>query len=476
MARPEFDLCVIGGGSAGLVVAAGGAALGAKVALIERRALGGDCLYYGCVPSKTLLHSAKVAHTMRRADQLGIEPCSPRIQIGQVMQRVASVISTLQPHDSPERFRGLGVEVIFGTGHFINGGTFQIHERTITASHFVLATGSRAAIPSLPGLDEVPYLTNETLFSLSQPVPSLMVLGAGPLGVEMAQAFSRLGSEVQVVERGDQILPREDLDLAQVVADQLRREGVKIHLGHQATRIERRGEEVQLWVREGDGQERVLSSTHLLIAAGRHPNVEGLGLDEAGVAVEKGRVLTDSYLRTTNPRIFAAGDVTSPYQFTHVAEHQAGVVLRNALFPFKVRREEKAIPWCTLTDPELARVGLSETRAKASGIAHQVYTFPFPEIDRAQTAAEAIGFAKVITSPGGRLLGAAIVGPHAGELIHEYVLALSRRMKLSDLYRPIHIYPTLAQISRRVAEVRLKQTLTPGLRKWIQRLLRLRGA
>jgi len=440
MARPEFDLCVIGGGSAGLVVAAGGAALGAKVVLIEKRALGGDCLYFGCVPSKTLLHSAKVAHTMRGAGQLGVEPFSPRIQVGQVMERVASVISAIEPHDSPERFRGLGVEVIFGAGHFIDASTFQIDGRAIAATHFVLATGSRAAIPALPGLDGLPYLTNETLFSLNQSVPSLIVLGAGPLGMEMAQAFSRLGSEVQVVERGAQILPREDLDLAQVVADQLSGEGVKIHLGHQASRVERRGDEVHLWVRGGDGQEKVLLASHLLIAVGRQPNLEGLGLEAARVAVEKGRVITNPYLRTTNPRIFACGDVTSPYQFTHVAEHQAGVVLRNALFPLKVRVEEKIIPWCTFTDPELARVGLSEAQARANSIAHKVYTYPFPEIDRAQTAGDVTGFAKAITSPRGRLLGAAIVGPHAGELIHEYVLALSKRMKLSDLSRPIHIY------------------------------------
>ncbi len=276
------------------------------------------------------------------------------------MERVASVIQAIQPHDSPERFRSLGVEVIFGDGRFIGPRTFQIGGREITARHFVLATGSRPAIPPLKGLSEIPYLTNETVFSLDAPVPSLIVLGAGPLGIEMAQAFCRLGSEVQVVEKGAQILPREDPDMAQVVADQLSTEGVKLCLGCRAVRVEREGQETRLFLEAGDGQEEVLSASHLLVAAGRQPNLDGLGLEVAGVRVEKGHLVTDRYLRTTNPHIFACGDVASPYQFTHVAEYQAGVVLRNALFHLKAKMEERVIPWCTFTDPELARVGLSE--------------------------------------------------------------------------------------------------------------------
>lgn len=476
MAKPEFDLCVIGGGSGGLVVAAGGAALGAKVVLIEKRALGGDCLYHGCVPSKTLLHSAKVARTMRMAARFGLEPFSPRIEMSAVMERVASVIQAIAPHDSPERFRSLGVEVLFGSGQFLDPCTFKINGRTITARHFVLATGSRPAIPPLDGLGSIPYLTNETVFALNGPVPRLIVLGGGPLGIEMAQAFCRLGSEVQVVERGNQILPREDPDLAQVLADQLLEEGIQLHLGQGALRVEGQADGLRLWLKPEQGQEKPLSATHLLVAAGRQPNVEGLGLEAAGVVLVNGRILTDPYLRTTNQRIFACGDVTSPYQFTHVAEHQAGVILRNALFHLKARAEERIIPWCTFTDPELARVGLSEGQSKAQGIPYRAYTYPFEEIDRAQTEGEPGGFIKIITLPRGRLLGAAIVGPRAGELIHEYVLALSKKMKASDLARPIHIYPTLAQINRAVAEVPLKQALTPKVKRWIKLLFRLHGA
>lgn len=476
MSKPEFDICVIGGGSAGLVVAAGGSSLGAKVALVEKHKMGGDCLHYGCVPSKTLLQSAKVAHTLRHADAFALPAHAPQTDLAAVMERVAGVIQGIEPHDSPERFRDLGVDVILGAGCFVDPHSFSVDGRHLRARHFVIATGSRPAVPPIEGLDQIPYLTNDQLFDLREPVPHLIVVGGGPIGIEMAQAFARLGSEVTVVQRGPRILPKEDPDLAEVVAEQLRQEGVTLLTGHDTVRVEGESGAIRMTLKDDQGEEKRIGASHLLIATGRRPNVEGLGLEAAGVSCAPGGVVTDARLRTRQKHIFAAGDVVGGPQFTHMAEHHAGVVLRNAIFRLPAKVERRVIPWATFSDPELARVGLSETEARQQGIAHQVYTFPFAELDRARTDGTTRGCAKIITSPRGKLLGAAIVGPHAGELIHEYVLALSRGMKAADLSKVIHIYPTLAQINRRVADARMKQGLTPTARKWIQRIFRLRGA
>ena len=476
MAQPEYDLCVIGGGSAGLVAAAGAAALGAKVVLVEKHKMGGDCLNYGCVPSKALLHSAKVAQTLRKAGDAAIDAHVPEVSLEHVMQRVRSVIQAIEPNDSPERFRGLGVEVIFGTGHFTGAKVFKVNSREITARKFIIATGSRPAILAIQGLREVPFLTNETVFDLNEPVPRLIVLGGGAIGVELAQAFARLGSEVHLVHRGRHILKNEDPELAEIVENRLRNEGVRLHLGAKPAMVGGGAGKIRLSVNLADGTETWLEGTHLLVAVGRQANIENLGLEAAGVALSGGRIATDRRLRTANPDIYACGDVVGPYQFTHMAEHHAGIALRNALFHIPAKIEERVIPWCTFTDPELARVGLSETQAKAQGINYQAYTFPFHEVDRAITDNETEGLAKIITAPNGRLLGAAIAGPNAGELIHEYVLALSRNLKVGDLANVIHIYPTLAQINRRVANEQIKSKLTPRAKRWMKRLFGLRGA
>ncbi|HLF95668.1 MAG TPA: FAD-dependent oxidoreductase [Methylococcaceae bacterium] len=475
MDKPDYDLCVIGGGAAGLVAAAGAAALGARVALVEKNKLGGDCLWYGCVPSKALLHSAAVAQSLRTAERAGLDNAVPGIDLARVMERVRSVIAAIEPNDSPERFRALGVEVLFGAGRFTSPERFELEGRALTARRFVLATGSRAALPPIPGLDRIPYLTNETLFDLREPVPHLFVVGGGPIGVEMAQAFRRLGSEVDLVEAGPGILPREDGDLAGVVQRRLEAEGVRFHFRQTIRAVEGATGALRLRLKTCGEAERQLEGSHLLIAAGRHPNLEGLGLEAAGVELENGHLKLDARLRTTNPRIHACGDVAGPYLFTHMAEYQAGIVLKNALFHWPARFNPVAVPWCTFTDPELARVGLSEEDAVRGGIPHEVYAFDFAQIDRAVTDDNREGRAKVVVSPRGRLLGAALCGPHAGELIHEYVLALSKGMTVSDLAGVIHIYPTLAQINRRVAELHLKTQLTPGRRRWIQRLFGLRG-
>jgi len=472
--RPDFDIVVIGGGAGGLVVAAGGASLGAKVAVVEKHKLGGDCLWYGCVPSKTLIKSARIAHQIRHADRWAINAAAPRVQIADVMERVASVIRGIEPNDSPERFRGLGVDVIFGQGRFTGRNTFEVGGRSISAKNFVIATGSRPAVPPIPGIEQTPYLTNESVFALRENVPHLLVVGSGPIGSELTQAFRRLGSEVTVVDIAPTVLPREDRDLAQVVHRQLAGEGVRYHLGVQIVSVEGRPGDVRMMITK-DGMPSKLTGTHLLLAAGRKTNVDSLGLEDAGVRVEQGRIVHDD-LVTSNPRIYVIGDAAGGHQFTHLAEHHAGIVLRRSIFRMKWAKPSLVVPWATYTDPELARVGLSETEAKQQGIAHRVYRFPLDDIDRARAEGETEGLAKLVTAPNGKLLGAAIVAPHAGELIAECALALNKGLKAGDLSSTIHAYPTFAMVTRRAADQRLKEGLTPSSKVWIKRLFGLQGA
>ncbi|MFO1324695.1 MAG: mercuric reductase [Burkholderiales bacterium] len=475
MARPEFDIVVIGGGSGGLVVAAGGSTLGAKVALVERHRMGGDCLWYGCVPSKSLIASARVAWQMRNAQRWALAPADPRPDLARVMERVRGVIAQIEPFDSPERFRGLGVDVIFGEGRFVAPDAFEVGGRRLTATTFVIATGSRPAIPPIPGLDAVRYLTNETVFDLREPVPSLAVIGSGPIGCELAQAFRRLGSDVTVVDMASRVLPREDPDVAAVVQRQLVDEGVRFHFDATIARVAARAGAIDVVVRGKDGAEATVAATHLLVAAGRRLNTEGLGLDAAGIALQDGRIVVDDRLRTSRPHIYVVGDVAGGHQFTHLAEHHAGIVLRHAIFRMRWAKPSPVLPWCTYTDPELARVGLSETEAQQQGLRHAVYRFPFDEIDRARAEGETDGFAKVLTDPRGKLIGAAVVGPRAGELIAEFALALTRGMAAKDISAVIHAYPTLASIARRATDQRLKEGLTPTAKRWIKRIFRLQG-
>jgi len=474
VATPEFDLVIIGGGAGGLVVAAGGASLGAKVALVEKHKMGGDCLWYGCVPSKSLIKSARIAHQMRHADRWAIAPAEPGIDLAHVMERVAGVIRGIEPNDSPERFRALGVDVILGDGRFTGSNVFEVAGRKLTARHFVIATGSRPAVPPIPGLADVPFLTNETIFALRENVPHLLLIGGGPIGTEMAQAFRRLGSEVTVVDMATGILPREDRDLAGVVQRTLEHEGVRFHLDVKIESVSGAKGELRMTIRESNGTARTLTGTHLLVAAGRRANVEGLGLEAAGVQVDHGRIVNTN-LATSNPRISVIGDAAGGYQFTHVAEHHAGIVLRRAIFRMGWAKPSPVVPWCTYTDPELARVGLSESEAMARGIVHKVYRFPLEDIDRARAEGETEGFAKIVTDPRGKLLGAGIVAPHAGELIAEYALAIGKGLKASDVSGTIHPYPTFAMVNRRVADQRMKDGLTPSSKGWIKRIFRLRG-
>ncbi len=468
----DYDLCIIGGGAAGLVVAAGAATLGAKVVLVEKKALGGDCLHYGCVPSKTLIHSAKVAHTLRDAPRFGIPAQVPFIELATVMQRVQNVIRQIEPNDSPERFAKLGVKVMLGSGQFLGPDAFAVNDSVLRAKNFVIATGSRPAIPAISGLEQTPYLSNETLFGLREDIRHLLILGGGPIGCEMAQSLARLGSRVSLFSAEPCLLPREDEEISAVIAAQFKQEAIDLHLGIQVIKVEKDEDagEIKVLLEHPQQGQYWLSGSHLLVAAGRQANLEGFGLENAGVEFSQGRLILDARLRTSNKHIFACGDVAGPYLFTHMAEHQAGVVLRNALFGWPSKTQTRAIPWCTFTDPELARVGYSENQAVREGIAHRVYRFPFAEIDRAVTAGETSGMAKIITTPRGKLLGACIVGAHAGELIAEYVLAIGKGLKAGDLSNTLHIYPTLAQINRRVADQRFKEALTPTRRKWLKRI------
>jgi len=472
----DFDLVVIGGGSGGLVVAAGGAQLGARVALVERDRLGGDCLWHGCVPSKALVAAARVAHDMRHAARFGLVAADPAPDIARVMAHVRGVIAGIAPHDSPERFRGLGVDVIFGRGRFVSPHAFAVDGRTLTARAFVIATGSRPAVPPIPGLPDVRYLTNESVFSLAEPVPSLVVVGAGPVGCELAQAFARLGSRVTLVDGAERVLPREDADLADVVQRSLAADGVTLHLRTNMEAVAASADGIDATLRAPGSTPLHVHATHLLLAAGRKLNTDGLGLEAAGVAMQADRIVLDAHLRTSMRHIYAIGDAAGGAQFTHVAEHHAGVVLRQALFRMFWSRPAAVIPWCTFTAPELARVGVSEAEAQRQGLDHRVWRFSFADVDRARTDVETAGFAKLITAADGTILGAGIVGAHAGELIAELTLAMAKGLRAKDLSGVIHTYPTLASIARRVADERMKASLTPTARRWLRRIFRLRGA
>jgi pyruvate/2-oxoglutarate dehydrogenase complex dihydrolipoamide dehydrogenase (E3) component len=477
--KTDFDLCIIGGGAAGLVAAAGAAGLGARAVLIDNHRLGGDCLYTGCVPSKALLHQAMLVHTARQAVHLGME-VNGHPDLAAIHNYVQSVIKQIEPHDSPERFRDLGVEVIFGDACFLDKHTVTVGNSTIRARNFVLATGSRPSIPMIPGLNTVPYFTNETIFNNAAALPELVILGAGPIGLEMAQAHQRLGSQVTVLDLAPAILPREDPDLADVVRSALEGEGVKFLLGQTTSNVwpgsSASDASINFALTDATGKKHKLGASHLLVATGRLPNIENLGLDKARVETKSGRLILNRKLQTTNKRVYACGDVAGPYNFTHMAEHQAGVVLRNTLFHLPAKSEDRLVSWSTFTDPELARVGLSETEAINQNIEHQAITFPFSELDRARTDNQSSGHIKVVVNKKGKILGAAIAGKNAGELIHEYVLAMKQKLKLGQLAGVIHIYPTLSQINRRVADTYLKTKLTPARKKLLKFLFRLRGS
>ena len=460
------DLCVIGAGSAGLSVAAGAAQMGASVVLIERGRMGGDCLNVGCVPSKSLIAAAAAAQAARTAGGFGVKAGPPEVDFAAVRRHVQGVIASIAPHDSVERYEGLGVTVLREHARFTGPGEVAAGGRRVRARRFVVATGSRPAVPPVPGLADVAYLTNETVFDLAELPRHLLVLGGGPIGCELAQAFRRLGSEVTVADLGP-ILPKDDPELTGVVRERLLAEGVELRERVKVVAVEPRP---ALVVEGTDGRER-LEGTHLLVAAGREPVVEELGLEAAGVAFDRKGIKVDPRLRTTNARVFAIGDVAGGLQFTHVAGYQAGIVIRNALFRLPSRANARALPWATYTDPELAAVGLGEAAAKERGIAHEVARWPFADNDRARAERATEGLVKVVAGRGGRVLGAAIVGAHAGELILPWVLAVERRLKLSALAGVVAPYPTLGEAGKRAAGAYYAPRLFSGRTRWLVRQL-----
>ncbi len=469
----RYHLVVIGAGTAGLVTAAGAAGLGAKVALIERELMGGDCLNVGCVPSKGLLSAARIARTVRHAGDFGVDvPPGAATDFPRVMERMRRLRAEISPNDSARRFRELGVDVYLGEGRFTASNTVQVGDRTLEFRHAVIATGARAAAPPIPGLDQVPYLTNESVFSLTERPRRLGVLGAGPIGCELAQAFANFGSEVFLVEVGHGILPQEERDAAAIVQASLERDGVKLLCCGKELALRRDGAQVRLSV-ESHGERYDEAVDQLLVAVGRAPNVRNLGLEAVGVDFDlKTGVRVDDRLRTTNPRIFAAGDVCSKFKFTHAADFQARIVIQNALFRGRAKASALTIPWCTYTSPELAHVGLSEREIREQGVAVDTYVQHFADIDRAILAGETAGFVKVHTRKGtDRIVGATIVAPHAGDLIGELSVAMTHGLGLKALGRTIHPYPTQAEAIRKLGDQYNRTRLTPFVkslfRKWL---------
>lgn len=442
------DLCIIGAGAGGLSLAAAAAQVGASVVLIEKHKMGGDCLNYGCVPSKALIASARRAHEMRTASPFGIHPVEPVIDPRAVANHIKQVIQAIAPNDSIERFTGLGVRVIQATGRFVDKRTVAAGDKLVRAGRFVIATGSSPAIPPIPGIETGPYFTNETIFDNQTKLNHLIIIGAGPVGLELAQAYLRLGSQVTVVE-ALKALRKDDPELAEIVLRKLRAEGVAIKEGANVERIEHGGGIVRLHLSTAAGRE-VLDGTHLMVATGRVPNTDGLNLEAAGIRSDRLGIKVDKGLLTTNSRVFAIGDITGGLQLTHRANYHAGIVFQRALLKLPVSAQDDDIPWVTFTDPELAHVGLTETAAKARGSIN-IYRWPYHENDRAQTERATDGFVKVVTDGKGTIVGASIVGAQAGELIQMWSLAISQKLKIGAMAKWVSPYPTLSEINKRAA-------------------------
>jgi pyruvate/2-oxoglutarate dehydrogenase complex dihydrolipoamide dehydrogenase (E3) component len=461
------DLCIVGAGSAGLTVAAGAAQLGARVILIERGEMGGDCLNYGCVPSKALIAAGHTAQAMRDAGRFGIAPVEPTVDFAATMDHVRGVIAAIAPNDSVERFEKLGVRVLRTTARFIAPDTVEAGGEHIRARRFVIATGSRPTAPPIVGLDAVPYLTNETVFGNRQRPEHLVIIGGGPIGMEMAQAHRRLGTRVTVLEAAA-LLGKDDPELAAIVVARLAAEGVVLRDRVKIARVSGTAGAIAV---ELEGGERI-EATHLLVAAGRAPNVEDLGLDKAAIAFTRRGITVDKALRTSNRRVYAIGDINGLHPFTHMAGLHGSLVIRNALFRLPVNVHATALPWATYTDPEMAQVGLTEAQARERhGDGVRIARWPLHENDRAQSERETTGLVKVVADKRGRVLGAGIVAPRAGELIHVWCLAMAKGSKLGSVAQMVVPYPTLGEASKRAAGSFFTDALFSPRTRWLVRLL-----
>lgn len=464
----RYNLAVIGAGTAGLVTAAGAAGLGARVALIERRLMGGDCLNFGCVPSKALIRSARAAASVPEAEALGVRiPGNLEIDFGRVMERVRRLRSQISIGDSARRFRELGVDVFFGQARFQGRTSLDIEGRQVHFRKAVIATGSRPSIPSIPGLREADCLTNESVFSLTERPARLTVIGAGPVGCELAQAFARLGSKVTVVEQSPHLLPREDPDAAELLARTFVEEGIALHLDTRVTRVSVRNGSGLLQLNGPTGN-RTIEADRILVATGRRPNIEDLGLSAAGIRFDHSGIQVNARLQTTNSRVYLAGDVGIAHKFTHAADATARLVIENALFFGNRRAGALSIPWCTYTSPEIARVGLSETEAEQRKLKTTVFKIDMASVDRAVLDGQTGGFVKLLVRKGSdRILGATIVAEHAGEMINELTLAMDTGLGLKNLAELIHPYPTHSEAIRKAANAYQRTRLTPLLRRML---------
>ncbi|HEX7126168.1 MAG TPA: mercuric reductase [Thermodesulfobacteriota bacterium] len=473
--KSRYHLVVIGAGPGGLVTAAAAAALGARVALVERRLMGGDCLNVGCVPSKALIRAARAWHETRRgAEAFGAPAVSGPGDFGAAMRRMRRLRADLSKTDSVRRYRDLGVDVFLGEGRFAGPDAVEVNGARLVFRRCVIATGARPTIPPVPGLAEAAPLTNETVFSLESLPERLAVIGAGAAGCELAQAFARFGSRVTLLEAAPRILPREDPDAARLVEASMTRDGVVVQAGVALERVERRGAGAAIHVRQGGRLETVVADA-ILVATGRTPNVESLDLARAGVACGPGGVTVDDRLRTTNPRVYAIGDVCSRLQFTHVADAQARLVVANALFFGRGKASRLVVPRCTYTSPEVAHVGMSAADAARAGIPAETITVPLEEVDRAVLDGATEGFLRVHVEAGGdRILGATIVAEHAGDIVGELALACTAGIGLGAIARTIHPYPTQAEVVRKAADAWRRRKLTPGVKRLLSALFRVR--
>ncbi len=481
----KYDLIVIGGGSAGLVAAGGAAILGARVALVEKKALGGDCLYTGCVPSKTLIKSAGFAHQSKRAEDFGFEISDLTFRnnsFAAITNRVQKVIKIVAKRDSPEVFEKMGVEIIFGTPKFLSSNEIEVNlknsdkKRLMRSKRFCIATGSSPFVPPIEGLEETGYITNEEVFQLKELPKRLIVLGGGAIGAELGQAFARFGSNVTMIEMDERILGKEDEEVSALMEKLFREEGLKILTNTKAVKARRAKSDAKVLTLESDGKTFEIEADEILAAVGRQPNVKGLELEKAGVEFDEKRIKTNEFLQTSAKNIFAAGDVAGNFQFTHTADYEARIIVQNAFvpFPFKKKADFRVVPWATFTNPEIGRVGLTEKEArKKYGRGVKAYKVSFADIDRAQTEGAPNGFAKIVTHSG-RIAGATLVGENAGELIHDFVWAMQQKLKVADLNKIIRVYPTLTKIAQEIGtEATLEKLKSPFAQRWLKIYLRL---
>ena len=478
MSTYEYDIGIIGGGAAGLTTASGAAQLGAKVILIEQEdRLGGDCLHYGCVPSKTLIKSAHVYHQMKLGPAFGLpELTVPPVDFRQVADRIRSVVATIQKHDSEERFCTLGAKVVFGQPRFVDDHAVEVNGTTISAAKWVIATGSSPVVPPIPGLADTVHLTNREIFYMDTLPGSMVMLGAGPIGIEMAQAFNRLGTRVTVVDRSPQILGKEDKDMADTVMQIMANEGVQFVLEASIEQVEQKNGQARVTITDSAGKHRQITADALLVAMGRSPNTDGLGLSGIDITVERTGIPVDKRLRTRHRHIYAAGDVNGGFQFTHAAGYEGGIVIANAVFRLPRKVNYTWLPWVTYTDPELASIGMNETMAKKAGIEYTVFSEAFKDNDRSLAEGETEGKIKLLLDEKEKPIGVQILGPGAGNLISEWVAVFNGNVKLSTLAGAIHPYPTIGEINKRVAGTFLSPKIfSPTIQKGLKFFFNLKG-